>query len=386
MNICFVYKSYPIDGNYDSGIGRYLLDLTSELTKKNKITIVTTSNKPRIIKGKNLTIYAFKYPNHTQKSLSFINHLINIAARLPKIIKENNIEIIEFANWESEGFLFTALVNKFLNKPIVIRLHTPSVIDHKYLGGSVYFSEKLKEHVEKLFVNQEGNFLTSSTKFNAYECKKVYSMNKDINIIPLGIKAKKNVNRPQQTMDHPLNVLFVGRLERRKGIDILIEAIPKVLSKNKNFKFLIVGQENNNHGWITKLRNSIQYNYLNNVNFLGYIASPKTLDRIYKNSNICVIPSRYESFGLVILDALNHQKAVIANKVGGIPEILDNNTAILISADSNNLANSILKLSEKSILTGISKNGKQLINMKFNSVLMAKNTLNFYSRVIHDKL
>jgi len=104
MNICFVDKYFPIDNNYDAGIGKYLSDLTSELTERNKVTIITTSKKPRVIKKKNLTIYAIKYPSTKRESLNFLLHLLKIAIFLPKIINKEKIEIIEFANWEKTFF------------------------------------------------------------------------------------------------------------------------------------------------------------------------------------------------------------------------------------------------------------------------------------------
>ena len=76
-------------------------------------------------------------------------------------------------------------------------------------------------------------------------------------------------------------------------IDILIKAIPKVLKVVNNARFTIVGRENTKSDWLIDLRNSIQYKFLDRVYFLGYINNLKTLDKLYQNSDICVIPSRY---------------------------------------------------------------------------------------------
>ncbi len=388
MNICFVYQNYPIDGNYDSGIGRYIFELANKLKINNKVIIVTLSDSKRIIKSKNLTIYALQKNTFVNnRSLMFIYHILQIAIALPRIIKQEKVELLEFANWESEGLIFTTLLNSFYKIPIVIRLHTPSVIINKFVGHNKYFSEKLKEFCEKIFVSQKANYLTSSTHYNISECKKVYNLGKKVAVIPLGINPKRVLTHKQISLSRKLSVLYVGRLEERKGIDILIKAIPTILIKNENITFHIVGQENNNHKWITDLRNSIPYKFLNNVNFLGYISDPNTLEKIYQNSDICVVPSRYESFGLVVLDGLNYQKAVIASKVGGIPEIINNNSGILIKPTPKNLSKSILKLSRnRSLMLRISQNGKSLIKSKFNSHIMASNTLKYYTLLHEAKL
>src|SRR3989344_1903037 len=145
MNICFVYKQYPIDKNYDSGIGKYLNDLASVLKKKHNVIIITTSEKPRTIISEKLTIYAINYPKSGRRVIAFLKHIINIALILPKIIRRHNIEIIEFANWECEGVFFTLTINKFFKIPVVIRLHTPSFLVNKFERGQKrYFSEKVK--------------------------------------------------------------------------------------------------------------------------------------------------------------------------------------------------------------------------------------------------
>src|SRR3989344_916930 len=387
MNICFVDKYFPIDNNYDAGIGKYLSDLTSELTERNKVTIITTSKKPRVIKKKNLTIYAIKYPSTKRESLNFLLHLLKIAIFLPKIINKEKIEIIEFANWEAEGILFTLIPNRVLKNPVLIRLHTPSYLAHKFEEIKKPFSNKLKVVVESLFVNQEENFLTSSTNFHGTLCNRIYNLNKNIEIIPLGIKA-----RPQKKLitnnTKIINILYVGRLEKRKGIDILIKAIPKVLKVVNNARFTIVGRENTKSDWLIDLRNSIQYKFLDRVYFLGYINNLKTLDKLYQNSDICVIPSRYESFGLTVLDAMSYRKTVVASKVGGIPEIItDNKDGVLFNPDSpKELSASLISICKnKSKRRFLSQNAYETVKKKFSLNSLVNKTLIYYQSLANGK-
>jgi glycosyltransferase involved in cell wall biosynthesis len=387
MNILFVYKYYPFDGNYDSGIGRYLSELTNELKKKNKVFILTTAPKSKRIRSGNLTIYSMPFPKAKNRSVLFIKQMINVARNLTTIIKRHKIDIVEFANWESEGLIFTLTLNKIIKMPTVIRLHTPSVIDNNISERQKYFSDKVKEYCEKIFVSQKENNLTTSTYFNAKECIKVYGLKKHIEIIPLGIKPKiiKQKHIPRHTLCHPIiTILFVGRLEKRKGIDILIKSIPIVLKKYKNVKFVIVGRENQNEKWVSDLRNSLPFDCLNNVNFLGYIKDPKKLDKIYINSDICIIPSRYESFGLVVLDAMNYGKAIVTSKVGGIPEIIRNKKdGYLINPVVKELAKSINKLvASKKIRKKLESSARKRAGDNFSSKTMAKKTSDFYEKIL----
>jgi glycosyltransferase involved in cell wall biosynthesis len=382
MNICFVYKLYPLDKVYDSGIGRYLSDLADELKQNHKVVILTTADKPRIIKSKNLIIYAIKYPRINNRSMALFIHLFNVAVELAKIITKEKIDLIEFSNWESEGILFTLIMNKFYKIPVVIRLVTPSAIDHKFNSSAKYLSENIKEYLEKLFVNQKENFLTTTTKYNATVCQNIYSIDKSkpIDIIPLGIKSVENIHPPKNSQS--TNILYVGRLEPRKGIDILIKSIPMVLNKNNNFNFMIVGRDNYNNKWLDDLKNSIPYDYLKKVHFLGYINNPKTLKKLYMDADICVVPSRYESFGLTVLEAMSYGKIVIANHRGGIPEIIiDKFNGILIKKlTAKKLAHTIID--SVHIKSEIRINALNTIKERLNSIKMAQNSLSLYKKLI----
>lgn len=384
MNICFVYKLYPIDKNYDSGIGKYLTNLASELARNNNVIILTTSIKPRVIKSANLTIYALQYPKYTNRTLLLLKHIYNVAIFLPKLVRKYKLDLIEFVNWETEGLLFTLIPNKILKIPVIVRLHTPSFVEHQIYSRKLYFSEKIKEYFEKIFVNQKENHLIASTVFNANKCKMVYQIKKRISIAPLGIKIPSHKEIVPFSHNYPVKILYIGRLEARKGIDILIKAIPKVLSRVTRVKFIIVGRENVDTKWIVKLRNTIEYKYLEKINFLGYVEKNETIKRLYQNADICVFPSRYESFGLTILEAMGFGKPVIASKVGGIPEIIEDRVnGILVRPRSHDLAKNIVALVKNPKLRNkIGKKGRLVSQDKFSIKKMAYTTINYYSSII----
>lgn len=384
MNICFVYKNYPLEGNLDSGIGRYLSELITELKKKNKITILTTSNKTRVVRENNLTIYTVQNSRFPKRSLAFIDHLIKVAITLSRVIKKEKIDIIEFANWESEGLLYTSFVNIFSKVPVVVRLHTPSAIDHKFNNRKKYLSEKLTEYCEKKFVMQKQNHLTTSTKFNAKECRKIYDLkNKHIEIIPLGIKPKKLFSKTLDTSRHSPAILYVGRIEPRKGVDILLKAMPKILKKDRNTRFIIVGQENADSGWVDNLKSYIPFEYLDRVNFLGYIKNLKTLERLYLQSDVCIIPSRYESFGLTVLDSMSYGNATVASSVGGIPEIITNGIdgVLIKKLTLKDFALAIQKATNPNLQKLVRKNAITTVKQKFNVRDTALKTIEFYSQL-----
>lgn len=149
-----------------------------------------------------------------------------------------------------------------------------------------------------------------------------------IDVIPNGIGAgrfKKDVD-PGRIKErygiHPLApvVLFVGRMEHQKGPDLLVKAIPRVLSHRWDAKFIILGR-GNMLDYIKKLASDL--GIMGSTRILGYVSEDEYID-ILNACDIVCIPSRNEPFGLVLLEAWDAEKAVVAANVGGLDKNIDN--------------------------------------------------------------
>jgi glycogen synthase len=113
-------------------------------------------------------------------------------------------------------------------------------------------------------------------------------------------------------------VLYVGRLVYEKGIHILINAVPKILQR-VNAKFLIVGS-----GYMKEqLLNIVRSMGLEHkVLFEGFV-DDKTLLKIQKCADVSVVPSLFEPFGIVALEAMAAKSPVVASDTGGLSEIIE---------------------------------------------------------------
>jgi glycogen synthase len=113
-------------------------------------------------------------------------------------------------------------------------------------------------------------------------------------------------------------VLFVGRLVYEKGVQILINAVPKVLSK-VNAKFIIVGS-----GYMKEqLLNIVRSMGLEHkVLFEGFM-DEATLQKLQRTADVSVVPSLFEPFGIVALEAMAAKSPVVASDTGGLSEIID---------------------------------------------------------------
>lgn len=136
-----------------------------------------------------------------------------------------------------------------------------------------------------------------------------------------------------------LKILFVGRLEERKGVDIVLNAIPELVSEFPNIEFQIVGRNDialeNGRTYMSKFLDEHDgESVLKNVNFLGYVPD-ETLKDLYRSCDIFVAPSRYESFGQMLVEAMAYGKPIISTAIGGITEVLGTPPAGLLIAQGD---------------------------------------------------
>lgn len=149
-----------------------------------------------------------------------------------------------------------------------------------------------------------------------------------VDVVPNGIdpkhyEAKIDPGRVKERYGiHPLApvILYIGRLVRQKGPDLLIEAVPRVLAHRWDAKFLVAGQ--GGMEWYLKHRAN-ELDVGDSIRFLGYVSDEERVV-LLNACDIVAIPSRNEPFGVVLLEAWSAGRATVATEVGGLGENIDN--------------------------------------------------------------
>jgi len=149
-----------------------------------------------------------------------------------------------------------------------------------------------------------------------------------IRAVPNGIFAEKffknvDAGRVKERYGiHPLApvILFIGRLVVQKGPDLLLEAVPKVLSYRNDARFIFVGDGGMKERLIRRAK---ELGVEHAVRILGYVNDEEQAE-ILNASDIVCIPSRNEPFGIVLLEAWSAGKAVVACDTGGLKENIEN--------------------------------------------------------------
>jgi glycosyltransferase involved in cell wall biosynthesis len=186
--------------------------------------------------------------------------------------------------------------------------------------------------------------VTANSSFTCGLIRKLYDGS--VTVIPYGltVEAKPPKERPH---DQIPTLLFVGRLDERKGLRYLLDALPLVLAKQP-VNLHVVGK-----GILEQeIKSQCQAMNLNNhVKFLGFVSKEELADQ-YAGCDIFVLPAIVDSkgdtegLGIVMIEALAHQKPVIASAVGGIVDVIQSDsTGLLVpQKDPKALAEGILTL------------------------------------------
>jgi len=158
-----------------------------------------------------------------------------------------------------------------------------------------------------------------------------YMPERKLNVIPNSVKNIINQKQIRKIYTKKLKVLFIGRLEYQKGIDITLDSIIKIFnSKNKDkFSFEIVG-----NGSLAKfVEYTIKKNKLDS--YLKFTKGTKNPTKFIKNSHIILHPSRYEGMSNVVLEAMSYGKCVISTNQASSEIIKSNQDGILMKRVSS---------------------------------------------------
>ncbi|MGC1416859.1 MAG: glycosyltransferase family 4 protein [Candidatus Acidiferrum sp.] len=169
-------------------------------------------------------------------------------------------------------------------------------------------------------------------------------------------------------------ILTVGRWlanERYKGMDTLITALPRLLTRWPELQLLAVG-DGDDRAWLEDLAEQNGVN--RHVHFLSGV-SHEELRACYEACEMFALPSRGEGFGLVYLEAMAHGKPVIGGAHGGAPEVIEDGvTGYLVPhGDAPQLATSIeTLLSDPAMAQKMGARGRQRVEREFRFSIFAK--------------
>ncbi len=177
-------------------------------------------------------------------------------------------------------------------------------------------------------------------------------------------------------------VLFVGRLVYEKGASLLVEAVPRVLSRT-NAKFVFVGEGYMKDQLIARAK---QLGVAGKTYFTGY-TDERTLRQLYRVADVCVFPSLYEPFGIVALEAMAARAPVVVADTGGLSEIVEHDrTGVKVYRNNvDSLAWGILRiLTDNSYAKYLVDNAARTVLDEYSWNQIASRTKKVYERIVEE--
>jgi glycosyltransferase involved in cell wall biosynthesis len=336
LKIILVYPGYPPEEQTGGGISTFAQEAAQGLIEAgHKVVVISRSIKNSIeseIENKNLKIY--RVPEETKLSKKFKVLTFRKAGaflysrRVQQLIKnieekDGPVDVIECGDWGAEAINLV----KLYKDRLLIRCHTPSFISEKYNPSNKPYLSKFIKFLEKHTLKNV-SYLASPSISLMLEIKKQLKIRGKVTIQPYPLKIDSAPYKKEYlhrfSTERPFKILVAGRLEERKGQDIVCRAINLLVQKKYPIKIFFAGADTllgDEKTFQSKLLNILNAHAQKKVYFLGHVSRNAFL-RMYPEFDCYIMSSRFESLGFVVLEAMRAGLPVIASNMCEMPRLI----------------------------------------------------------------
>lgn len=352
------------------GLSQILADKDHEITVYT--TNITKCEKEKEIEFKNgkINVKYFKCLSNFLANKFHINISEDMRLELKKNLKNYDIiHLHEFRGLTGIYVWYYASKNKV---PYVLQAHGA-------VPRLIFGEGKLKFLMKSLFDKIIGKKILNSARavIALTETEKRYyneiGFDKDsLKIIPNGINFLEYENLPEigkfkknySIHEDEKIILYLGRIQDIKGIDLLVSSFAKLSKQLNNTKLVIVGPD---EGFLFQLKELVKsLGIIEKVIFTGPIYGEEKLN-VYCDSTIYVLPSIYETFPNTVLEAAACGIPIIVTEKCGISDIVRDKMGLVVKLNEKELTDAmILLINDKELRERFSKNGRFLTKNNFS--------------------
>ncbi|MFQ6121877.1 MAG: glycosyltransferase [Dehalococcoidales bacterium] len=326
------------------GMSVYVRELARELGKcGHLVDVYTRVHDPRDKQiyelGQNARLIHLKAgENGEMHKLAVYPHLPDFACQLEHFRKHNRLQY----DLVYSHYWLSAWVGRFLQScwsvPHIIMFHTLGAV--KNAIGIGEDEPELRIETERYLVRNCQRIIAATEKEKRDLIWYYGALPETVRVIPCGVSLelfqpmdKEKARQKLGFGSNGKNILFVGRIEPLKGIDRLLMAMTYLKNKQR-LQLLVIGGDGNSQHEIGRLqRLSRELQIPDSVTFLG-LKKQEELPLFYSAADVCVVPSYYESFGLVVLESLACGTPVVATDVGGARSVIRQGDTGYVVADN----------------------------------------------------
>ncbi len=393
MNVCLVAREYPPETG-GGGVGTYTYHLGHGLKSHgHQVTVISSGNGPQNQHwddGVEVWRIPHPAPSPWARRLKAITHGRGYSSlwmrsravfdRIQSLEAERNpFDVIETPLWDAEGAAYSA---RYTRAPMVVRLQTPIFVSAAMAPTP---TRRAAQRLERMAL-RKAVLVAAISRSNSALVATVYGIDPaKIRQAPLGINLPE-LSQPLVCPDS-YKLLYVGRLEQRKGIRELIDALPRILGQDQRITVDIVGRDTGQEPRFGSYRayfeHTVPPDLQSRVRFHGFVPGEE-LQHFYRDCDVFIAPSRYESFGLIYLEAMAYGKPVIGTRTGGIPEVVTDDVGRLVAAeDPDQIAAAVLALmNDGALRRTLGSNAFHRVRQHFSVEAMVQQTVALYDEAI----
>jgi glycosyltransferase involved in cell wall biosynthesis len=401
LSVGYFSPAWPLD-SFPNGVVAYISDLADQLKKMDHQVTVVAAN----VAGtkQDSTVYDIQQARGgrslTQRVLDGIAYRIAsrsatdridrrlVATVIQRAITEKGIQLFEM----EDSFGLAWSVRRVTSIPLCVRLHGPWFLNGKAEGVS-------EDRVFRQRVFAEGQAIasadgvSSSSRDVLDRTRAYYNLAlSDAEVIYPPSCVVPSAQRWRLEDCNPKRVLFIGRFDRHKGGDLVIEAFGRVLQEIPQAHLSFVGPDSgftDSHGHLWNLEKFVQ-DRLPGALESGQVAllgrQPfSALAALRQKAMVTTVCSRYENAPRALIETMSLGCPIVAARVGGIPEILEDNRDGLLHRpeDSDDLAAQIIALLNNPARSAdLGRNAAATCERRFHPEIIARQTIEFYRRLI----
>lgn len=337
------------------GMSVYIRELAGELGKQGHIIDVYTRvhdpKDPQIVNlGQNARLIHLRAGDEEINKLAVYSYLPDFVENLESFRENNNLQY----DLVYSHYWLSSLAGKQLQQrwdvPHITTFHTLGAVKNAIAIGEA--EPELRIETEKEAV-QDRHHIIATTEKERGDLVRYYGASPDrISVVPCGVNLelfrpvdKKTARQELGSTNNDKIILFVGRIEPLKGIATLLKAMP-YLQYGHHPRLIIIGGDKHSQYEMEKMQALCRELHIeDSVTFLGMIKQDR-LPYFYSAADVCVVPSYYESFGLVALESLACGTPVVATDVGNLKNIIQQGVTGYVVTENipHSLADKIARL------------------------------------------
>ena len=336
LQLAFHTSPFSIVGKNDGGgMSVYVQQISKHLSENNSVTVVT-GEKADSFTDKNLKFISldiFEPELNVEDKEIYLQEFKN---KLVDSLDLNSFDVIHAHYWLS-GLVAKEISNE-LNIPFIFTSHSLGI----FLDG--YNKERVD--CEKIVMTST-NLVTASSVFETMLIADTYKIDENkIKKITPGVDRKIFI--PDLSVEKENIILSIGRIQEQKGQLQTIEFLNNFKKIQNDFKCYFVGGPSGKHGneYLHELKQTIKdFNLDKHVEFLGDLPQTEIIE-LFKKAKLLIHTSKFETFGLVAIEANTMGVPVLTTNNGSLMEIIENNkngylSENLIDSNVNNFVNNL---------------------------------------------